>query len=43
MNALIAVTNALVIGAINADEANWCPRWKWKNPAAPRGYCNSGW
>jgi hypothetical protein len=43
MNSPIAVTNALVIGAINADEAKAWPRWKWKNPAAPRGYCSSGW
>src|SRR5919199_2099570 len=36
-------TNALVIGAINAEDAKVWPRWKGKNPAAPRGYCNSGW
>ena len=32
-----------VIGAINADDANVCPRWKWKNAAAPFGYCSRGW
>jgi len=39
----IAATNIFVIGAINADEAYVCPRWKWKNAAAPLGYCRRGW
>ena len=42
-NSCTAVTNALVIGAINAEDANVCPRWKWKNAAAPFGYCKRGW
>ena len=41
--AWIEATNVLLIGSINADEANRAPRCPTKNPAAPAGYCNRGW
>lgn len=35
-------TNTLLIGSINADEANWSPRCPRKNPIAHSGRCNRG-
>ncbi len=37
-----ASTNALVIGAMSADEAKVQPRYWRKNQAIPRSHCNSG-
>src|SRR6266498_2953974 len=39
----MAVTNALVIGSISAEETNWNPLWPLKKPTTPSSCCSLGW
>jgi hypothetical protein len=41
-HAVLAATNALLMGSISAEDANGCPRWCRKNAATPLSYCSCG-